>query len=258
MIVHYSNNFFNDALPLADLILVETGTLISVNGFLKLSTRSGLEIVDRYAGIEKELGGYFSKVLEPVEELKGGEKIYQNYLLLLSPGWPDRKMGFIQTARHNAHFDDAVAGEAIETLADWMSEHPGVRVDLPLLGYSYSNVDVDEVIQLMDSCLGVNAHVWFPMSMMPKRVCLPDEHIYKDIVETKDSFIRAGKMRYRDEWEGYLSALYTCVGRSQAERLIQWMAIEQYAMTGNQSSAYVVSRSRMEQQVILYGVEEGE
>lgn len=129
----------------SQLFLVTTNSVVT-DGKLVMGAGIALQAQQRFPGIERAFG-----------QAIGSREVYG---LLVSPQWPERKLGAFQTKRHwREKATVAVIQNSVHCLLVWLREHPGVRVDLAYPGIGHGGLAVEDVEPVISGLPG-DVRVW--------------------------------------------------------------------------------------------------
>lgn len=139
----------------ADLFLFTGNGVITPEGKLVMGSGFAKEVRDRFPGVDKTIADYIKQETPP--HRKTG--IY-NYSLVISPRWPDAKLGVFQTKQHWG--DESDLG-TIEHSA-WMlryfcNENPTAKVHMNFPGIGKGGLTEEEVRPCL-RMLPDTVHVW--------------------------------------------------------------------------------------------------
>ena len=119
----------------ADLFLVTTNATLNVHGKLVMGAGIAKEAHDRFPGLDQALG-------EAV--ITQGKR----YGLLVSPRWPEAKLGAFQT---KLHWKDpaqlSLISEAATKLRRWCERHPTAQVHLNFPGIGHGGLPRAQVLK---------------------------------------------------------------------------------------------------------------
>ena len=131
----------------SDLFLITANASFTAAERLVMGRGIARQALDRFPGLDKAL----AKTLRTPG---------RRYGLLVSPRWPQAKLGLFQTKLR--YWEDA-APELIrlsaEMLLAWLEGHPGVRVDLNFPGIGNGRLPIGVVRPIIE-VLPSNVHVW--------------------------------------------------------------------------------------------------
>ncbi|MGI8547353.1 MAG: hypothetical protein ACR2M1_08455 [Gemmatimonadaceae bacterium] len=139
------------AWPTTGLLLVTTNAIVLESGALVMGAGVARDARDRFPGLDVALGA----------AIQAQGRVGQRYGLLVSPGWPEKRIGAFQTKvrpRERSTLD--LVQYTTHALADWCARHPTVRVDLPFPGIGNGRLDPDDVRPVLESMLPETVHVW--------------------------------------------------------------------------------------------------
>lgn len=149
----------------ADLFLVTTNATLTVQGRLVMGAGIAEEAHNRFPGLDEALGSAISA--------QG-----KRYGLLVSPRWPQAKLGAFQT---KGHWKDpsqlSLISEAATRLLLWCKAHPSANVHLNFPGIGYGNLPRTQVLELL-------WELWRAVSDQPvDKVTLTEEHLRGSVVQ---------------------------------------------------------------------------
>ncbi len=135
------------AWEISDLFLITTNGSFSASGKLVMGRGMARQARDRFPGLDRAL----AKTLRTPG---------RRYGLLVSPPWPEAKLGLFQVKlRYWEDADPELIRLSTEMLQAWLKQHPDQRVDLNFPGIGNGKLSIAEV-QPIISVLPRNVHIW--------------------------------------------------------------------------------------------------
>lgn len=129
------------------LFLITTNSSIRTDGCLVMGRGIAKEARDRFPGLDRALG---KMVWEYGDE----------YGLLLSESWPEKRLGVFQVKYHwKARADLYLIGLSTEMLAEWALEFQDLRADLNFPGIGNGGLDKRDVLPIVER-LPDSVHIW--------------------------------------------------------------------------------------------------
>jgi hypothetical protein len=126
--------------PTTDLFLITTNSTLRRDGALVMGRGIARQARDRFPGLDKVLGQH-------ILNLCGNEG---EYGLLISPRWPEAKLGVFQVKRHYSH---AASVELIQhstnALCAWCTEQPKAIVVLNFPGIGNGRLPRTAVLPIL-------------------------------------------------------------------------------------------------------------
>lgn len=122
----------------ADLFLITTSATLTVQGKLVMGAGIAKRARERFPGIDEALG---KAVIEQ------GKR----YGLLVSPRWPEAKLGAFQTKLHwRDESQFSLISEATTKLSLWCRAHPSASVHLNFPGIGHGQLPRSQVFRLLE------------------------------------------------------------------------------------------------------------
>ena len=126
--------------PAADLFLVTTNATITTRGALVMGQGIARQAKERFPGLDIALG-------RQIQALCGNLCVYG---LLVSPRWPEAKLGAFQVKRH---YSQPASLELIRrstaALCTWCANHPDACVHLNFPGIGYGHLHRENVLPII-------------------------------------------------------------------------------------------------------------
>jgi len=130
----------------ADLFLITTNSYLKSPGVLVMGRGVARQARDRFPGLDKTLGMHIDHL--------------GCYGLLISPLWPERKLGLFQVKGHFSHPADLdLITKSTRELVDWCLAHPSAEVHLNFPGIGNGQLKAEEVMPVI-TALPDSVHVW--------------------------------------------------------------------------------------------------
>lgn len=127
-----------DSYRRCDLFLITTNSSITKAGKLVMGRGISRQARERFPGLDVKLGGLISNG--------------QRYGLLVSPAWPEGKLGLFQV---KAAWSDYASFDLIRystnMLIDWCAEHPEAKVNLNFPGIGSGRLSRYSVLPIIES-----------------------------------------------------------------------------------------------------------
>ena len=137
-------------LATTDLFAITTNSCIKRNGALVMGRGIAKVVRDRWPGIDIAAGNMITNTVGSMGK----------YGLLVSPGWPDKKLGLFQVKfMYSDQADCDLIDFSVTKLLEWQNAHPGKRVDLNFPGIGNGGLSIDVVKPIVDA-LPKNIHIW--------------------------------------------------------------------------------------------------
>lgn len=148
----------------AGLILITTNATINEQGHLIMGAGAAKIARDKFTGVAKALGQVIQEKAVAFSRFEHGGRSYRVYQppygLLVSPGWPEKKLGAFQVK--SRFCDDAsldLIAQSTEALLTWAVQHPHVTIHLNYPGIGNGRLERGQVKPII-SKLPDNVIVW--------------------------------------------------------------------------------------------------
>jgi len=145
MIYEYGDMF--SVWDITDLFMITTNATIKSNGALVMGRGIARRIRDMFPGVDQAIGSH----------IETGSM----YGILVSPHWPDSKLGLFQV-KYNwyENADPELIRYSMEQLEAWVSDHPEIsRVDLNYPGIGNGGLPISEVEPIISN-MNDKIHIW--------------------------------------------------------------------------------------------------
>lgn len=124
-----------------DLFLITTNATLRADGALVMGRGIARQARDRFPGLASALG----------RELRSINGVGKCYGLLISPAWPQRKLGLFQVKYHWAEDADlGLIAYSAGALTAWCARHPEAQVALNYPGIGNGKLEKEEVASYVD------------------------------------------------------------------------------------------------------------
>ena len=137
-----------------DLVLITTNSSV-LSGKLVMGAGIARQVRDDVLNIDGVLGEAVVEVSEGFRSFKYRNRwymVYDPYYLLISPYWPEQKLGLFQV---KTEFYKKASIELIEEscqrLRQWCMKHSGMRVNLNFPGIGYGRLSRDEILPIVEN-----------------------------------------------------------------------------------------------------------
>ena len=169
----------------ADLFLITTNAVVK-NERLIMGAGSAGQAKGQFAGIAKSLGT--AVMAGGVRKEKGnGEVVCNPYYLIVSPRWPEAKLGLFQTKDHYKDDSDMfLISTGIQHLLEWLPRGRDKLgreplVVMPMPGTGHGGLHPDQVMSYVEK-LPDNIEIWQRAHERP--VQLPSDHPLNAILKS--------------------------------------------------------------------------
>lgn len=133
----------------SDLFLITANSHIKRNGCLVMGAGIARQARDRFPGLDRALGAQIRK-----------SNSLRYYGLLVSPRWPEAKLGLFQVKQHwSTKAKPDLIRKSARALYHFALNHPDKRIDLNFPGIGNGKLDVEDVWPLVAG-LPDNVHIW--------------------------------------------------------------------------------------------------
>lgn len=236
----------------ADLFLVTGNSTCNQNGYLIMGSGSANEAATKFKGITKALGETVSKN-EPKQRVLDCV-IYKPYYLIVSPRWPQAKLGLFQTREYYGDRSDLfLISAGVEALNEWIPRGREAlgrdpMVVMPMPGTGSGGVAVDDVlvyVRALPDCV----EVWQNKSQ--QEISLRPEHRLAPLLDCSyNDYKAAVKELLGHEFDEVFILnnidANSGPGMNPRERLHRFLLLESYLENGGKSEhAWVASRVKM-------------
>lgn len=138
----------------ADLFLCTTNGSITTDGRLVMGAGIARQVKERFPGIDLKLG----KAVKT--HGTGISKRCYHYGLLISPDYPQKKLGLFQT-KYGWQEDSTIKliEYSLSKLSIFIDNHPNDIIHMPMPGIGHGKLPIDEVEPLLMQ-LPDTVHVW--------------------------------------------------------------------------------------------------
>jgi hypothetical protein len=131
----------------ADLFLVTTNHVVTRDDKLVMGAGIARQALDRFPDLDKALGKAVLAAGTP-------------YGLLVSPRWPEAKLGAFQTkGEWKAGASPALINFSTHMLLEWCEEHPTAQVHLNMPGVGLGGLPLEVVLPILEPLLDT-VNVW--------------------------------------------------------------------------------------------------
>ncbi len=132
----------------ADLFLITTNATITVRGALVMGRGIARQARDRFPGLDAALGKQIlSTCGNPSTLLRAGQG---QYGLLVSPLWPEARLGAFQVKRHYAQPASLeLIQHSTAVLCAWCIDHPDASVHLNFPGIGNGRLRREDVLPIV-------------------------------------------------------------------------------------------------------------
>jgi hypothetical protein len=128
------------AFAAADLFLITTNSAIRKDGALVMGRGIARQARDQFPGLAEALGQHILNTYGSLGE----------YGLLISPRWPDAKLGAFQVKRHYSQEASLeLVRRSTSALYAWCAEHPNASVHLNYPGVGYGRLHREAVLPII-------------------------------------------------------------------------------------------------------------
>ena len=144
-----------DIYELAGLFLVTTNGYVTQKGEIVMGRGAALQAKNRWPGLPKAFAYAAYKECDGQKS----DGCYE-YHLLVSPHWPERKIGAFQV-KHSWSEDadlDLIA-ESVRALVEWCRDHPSKTVHLNYPGIGNGKRNINDIAPLLAK-LPPEVHIW--------------------------------------------------------------------------------------------------
>ena len=122
----------------ADLFLVTTNSVLIRHGALVMGAGIARQAVERFPGLDAALGSVVRQAGD-------------TYGLLVSPRWPEAKLGAFQTkANWKEGSSPALITFSTGKLLEWCKEHPTAQVHLNMPGVGLGGLSREQVLPILE------------------------------------------------------------------------------------------------------------
>src|SRR3990172_6453636 len=136
------------------LFLITTNACINSYGGLVMGAGIARQVRDRFSGIDKALAEVIQSKGTAFSQFEHNGRPYRAYqppyYLLISPEWPQRRLGIFQVK--NRFFAPAIPNfieEATRMLSEWCQAHPDSTVYLNFPGIGNGGLDRNRVLPIV-------------------------------------------------------------------------------------------------------------
>ena len=145
------------AYDMADLFLITTNSTIKANGTLVMGSGIAAEAQKRFPELPLALGRQI--------KLKCGH--HGKYGLIITPRWPQAKLGILQTKTDwRKPSDMTLIRHGLDQLAQWCADHPAAHVHLNFPGIGHGSLNRDDLLPLINQ-LPDTVHIWEKTASVP-------------------------------------------------------------------------------------------
>ncbi len=140
----------------ADLVLITTNATINERGGLVMGAGIARQARDRFCGLDKALAQQIKAQAQASTPFEYKGRRYRvlapPYHLLVSPRWPERKLGIFQVKMRfylPASLD--LVAESTRELLLWCAQHPGATVHLNFPGIGNGRLRRGDVLPVVEA-----------------------------------------------------------------------------------------------------------
>jgi hypothetical protein len=140
----------------ADLFLISTNSTLCKDGALVMGRGIARQAKERFPGLDLALGTQIQTICSnPSASLRACAERSEvtglgEYGLLISPRWPEAKLGAFQVKRHYSQPASlALIQFSTAALCVWCAKHPDAGVHLNFPGVGYGRLRREEVLSII-------------------------------------------------------------------------------------------------------------